>query len=137
MFKILFFSVSLASPLPAKDGPLLEIKQEVAIDDQVHRWSLIPDAAGRMHLIDLNPYELREEKPFNAAEEIIFILHTARNPTAGQVIVLENLDSLRASNFDPSRETRITIHGWIGSANSTVNRNVAAAYFRRGDYNVS
>lgn len=136
--KVSYFAVlsdCSASPVPTQDldGPL----EEIVVSDQKHRWTMVPDASGRMHLVDLNPYEAPVEPTYVAEEDIVFILLTRRNPTVGQVINLEDLASLRASNYDPAHETRLTVHGWIGSAGSTVNRNVAAAYFQLGEFNVS
>jgi len=53
---LFLFEVSFASPIPTgKDGPLLEIKHDIAIDAPKHRWELVPDKDGNMHLVDLNP----------------------------------------------------------------------------------
>ncbi|CRK94034.1 CLUMA_CG007558, isoform A [Clunio marinus] len=133
---LLFIDVSLASPLPHHDGILEEIKQNIVIEDPKHRWSMVPDAEGRMHLIDLNPYEMPVEPLFNAAADIRFILHTRSNPTAGQVIQLENLASLQNSNFNPAHETRITIHGWLGTAGSTVHVNTRPQYLEVDNFNL-
>jgi hypothetical protein len=114
--------VLLASPVPeAKDA----------------RWSLVPDAAGRMHLIDLDPFETPIEPFFNAAVDVRFLLYTRTNPTAGQRIILEDINSLRNSNYNANHETRFTVHGWVGTLESSVNRNVNREYLRLGNYNVS
>lgn len=97
----------------------------------------MPDAEGRMHLVDLNPIEVSVEPLFNAASDVVFLLYTRQNPTVSQRIFLEDLSSLLNSNFNPSHPTRITIHGWQGGINSTVNRNSASQYFILGDFNVS
>lgn len=124
----------LASPLKDQINDVLiaDIPEE-----PVNRWTLIPDADGKLHLVDMNSYDEPIGPTYNAETDIIFLVRTRLNPTVGQQILLEDLASLHASNFNPGFETRITIHGWIGSAESTVNRNVAAQYFLRGDYNVS
>lgn len=42
---------------------------------------------------------------FNAYEEVIFRLYT-KEVSKGQVIIINDVDSLRKSNFDPKRPTR-------------------------------
>jgi pancreatic triacylglycerol lipase len=90
-----------------------------------------------VHLVDLNPFETSVEPLFNAESDVIFLLYTRQNPTVGQRINLRDLNSLRNSNFNAAHPTRITIHGWRGGPNSTVNRHVNFQYFLIGDYNVS
>ena len=104
--------------------------------DSNPRWSLIPDADGNMHLVDLNPYEISVEPYFDAVRDTTFLLFTRRNPTIGQTITW-NLEVMRNSNFDPNHPTRFTVHGWNGDRNARVNTHVSAGYFRYGDYNVS
>lgn len=101
-----------------------------------YRWSLVPDADGTLHLVDLNTYDESVEPHFDAENDMIFLLFTRRNPTVGQEITW-NLESLQNSQFDPSHPTRFSIHGWVGSRESRVNTDVRAAYFQYGEYNVS
>jgi hypothetical protein len=58
--------------------------------DAVHRWTLIPDAEGRMHLMDMNPIEVPVQPFFNAETDIIFLLSTRRNPTV-KILYLQSL----------------------------------------------
>jgi pancreatic triacylglycerol lipase len=119
-------TTSLASPVPF----------EISNTDASHRWTLVPDAEGHMHLVDLNPVDTPIEPSFNAEADIVFLLYTRQNPTVGQRLILGDLELIRNSNFNPSHPTRFTIHGWQGSINSTVNRNSAAQYFILGNFNV-
>lgn len=105
--------------------------------DEAHRWELTPDSSGRMHLVDLKPFETPIEPSFNPASDIVFLVFTRSNPTVGQRIFLNNQASVQNSNFNPAHPTRVTIHGWQGSLNDAVNIEVTAAYLRHGDYNVS
>lgn len=99
------------------------------------RFAMIPNAEGQMHLIDLEaPQE--PENFFIPETDIRFMLYTRRNPTVGQRILLRDLSSVTASNFVAAHPTRFTIHGWMGSEQSTVNRNVALQKFTVGEFNV-
>lgn len=102
-----------------------------------HRWSLTHNSDGKMHLVDLKPLEVPIAPSFNENSDIILLLFTRQNPTAGQRIFSNNLASIRNSNFNPSHPTRITIHGWGGSASDQINIQSNAAYLRLGNYNVS
>lgn len=116
-----------ASPLPS----------EISNTGSTHRWTLIPDTEGRMHLMDLNPIEVSVEPFFNAETDITFLLTTQRNPIVGQRIFWNDMESVRNSNFNPNNPTRFTVHGWNGDGDASVNWRVAERLFRLGDYNVS
>lgn len=100
------------------------------------RWNLIPDSDGKMHLMDLNPFEAPVEPLFNPATDTFFLLLTRRNPTVQQPI-LPNPESLANSHFNPNHPTRITIHGWNGDATARVNTLVAEEYHQLGEFNAS
>lgn len=128
----------LASPITSRisSDPFAEVIKNVDADSSKHRWSLIPDSEGRMHLVDLNPMDLDTVEPLSVPEDdVVFILNTRANPTVGQVIT-NTVASIQNSNFNPNNPTRVTIHGWLGTSGSEVNVGVNAAYFQRGDYNV-
>lgn len=130
----------MASPITSRriedNESIAQITRNVDLNDSKHRWTLIPDAEGRMHLVDLNPLEFDSVEPGSVPEDdVVFILHTRSNPTVGQVIT-NTLASIENSNFNPAHPTRVTIHGWLGTSGSEVNVGVNSAYFRHGDYNV-
>jgi len=117
-------TVILSSPVPLEGIPAKE-----------YRWTMIPYAEGKMHLVDLNSFEEPIEPNYDAEADVIFILRTRANP-AGEVIHLENLASIQGSSFNAAHETRFTIHGWGNSDAGAVNQNVAIAYHQRGEYNM-
>ncbi|KAL1402669.1 hypothetical protein pipiens_005990 [Culex pipiens pipiens] len=104
------------------------------------KWSLVPDSNGHLHLVNLNPYsvpdQLEPEKLFIPAQDTIFRLYTRSNPLAPQVLVLNNADSISASDFNPSLQTRFIIHGWNNDGFSEVNTILTNAWLTRGDFNV-
>ncbi|XP_019933424.2 pancreatic lipase-related protein 2 [Aedes albopictus] len=104
-------------------------------------WTLVPDANGRLHLVNTNPYNIPDleqepEKRFTAATDTIFRLYTRSNPTTPQVIGLNNAASLANSNFDAANPTRFIIHGWNNDGFSEVNVMLTNAWLTRGDFNV-
>jgi pancreatic triacylglycerol lipase len=101
-----------------------------------HDYQLVPDAEGNMHLLDLATYEAEPEPHFNAAADVIFRVFTRRNPTAGQIIQLNNAGSLSASNYRSSDPTRLIIHGWNNNGGSDVNTQIRTAFINRGEFNV-
>ena len=116
-------------------SPIKKIPQNVDGNEKHYRWTLIPDDDGRMHLMDMDPSEVKVEPFFNAETDVIFSLFTQRNPTAGQIITWSN-ETMQNSQFDPSHPTRFLIHGWNGGIGGW-NMFVIGNYLRFGQYNVS
>lgn len=128
--------VVLSTPIIHRDVdvfPMKEIKDEKITK---HRWEMVPDGSGRMHLVDLENYEVDKAEPFfDASIDVFFLLFTQRNPTVGERIEF-NLDSLRSSQFNPYKATRFVIHGWNNEYLSDVNLKITAGYLDRSDFNV-
>lgn len=133
------FKVILASPLDRSIediSPLVEVHDEVEINDPQHRWALVPDGSGRMHLMDLDAYQPDDTEPFfNADADVFFMLFTQRNPTSGQRIGFD-ADAIRNSNFNSAVPTRFVIHGWNNDHQSDVNKYITEAFVQRGDFNI-
>lgn len=105
-------------------------------EDVQHRWSLVPDNEGRMHLVDLNPVEVVAEPFFNADNDVFFLLFTRRNPLVGQRIGFDAA-AIRNTNWNINAPgTRFIIHGFNNDNRSPVNTMITAAYLRRNDMNV-
>lgn len=119
---ILFATACFASSAPASND--------------VFRFEYIPDSEGRMHLIDMDNYDQPIDRFFDAETDIVFTLRTRRNPIDGEVVVWNDMNSIRNSLFDPSRPTMFTVHGWNGSGGASVNWRVNEGYFQLADYNV-
>uniref|UniRef100_A0A0E4C745 Lipase domain-containing protein n=4 Tax=gambiae species complex TaxID=44542 RepID=A0A0E4C745_ANOGA len=102
-------------------------------------WMLIPDGNGRLHLANLNPYNMDETVPephFTAATDTIFRLYTRSNRDTPQVVGLNDAGSLSGSNFNAAHPTRFIIHGWNNDGFSEVNMILKDAWLDRGDFNV-
>lgn len=72
---------------------------------------------------------------FDAAQDTRFLVFTRFNPTMGQVVGLNDMDSVRSSNWDASRPSRFIIHGQLANAESDVNIVLTAAYLSSDDVN--
>lgn len=120
-------TVSLSSPV--KD-------ESLKISDPAHRWTLIPDSSGKMHLVDFDSYDVQVEASFVPANDVVFLLFTRRNPTVGQIITFDPA-TLQNSNFNSNHPTRFSVHGWQGHAGLFTNTVVLEAFFAIGDFNVS
>lgn len=73
---------------------------------------------------------------FDAARDTRFLVFTRFNPTIAQVVGLHDMDSVRASNWDASRPTRVIIHGQLSDGDSELNIVLTAAYLRSIDANI-
>lgn len=105
----------------------------VDLDD--HRWTLVRDGEGKMHLLDLNPIEVEPEPVFIPAEDMFFLLFTRSNPTTGQRITWTR-ESIEGSNFRFNGQTRFLIHGWTSSSNAGENPRTRDEFLQIGDHNV-
>lgn len=122
------FIVSLSSPV--RDGT-----SKLAQDPE-HRWTLIPDSEGKMHLVDFDSYDVQVEPSFVPAQDIFFLLFTRSNPNVGQRIDFTTA-SLINSNFNPSHPTRFSVHGWQSESGTFTNTVVREAFYEIGEFNVS
>lgn len=98
VFKVLAIEVNVENPPPEE------------IDDP--EWTLIPDENYQMHLVNTISAKNEPVPFFNAELGTIFELYTPQNPVEMQIIQSGNVLSLASSYFDPSRPTRVVIHGW-------------------------
>lgn len=111
--------------------PNWDVKQ-VIDDDLKHRYEMIPDVEGKMHLVDLNAYNMSIARLFDAEKEMKFML-TTRTASAEEITF--NVESLAASSFNRNHPTRFTIHGWNGDLTSSVNSRIAEEYLKFGNFN--
>lgn len=130
--------VIAASPISRNEEEFVpRYEGNVDVDDPRHRWTLIPDGSGKMHLIDLNPIQGEAIEPlFNAQNDVFFMLFTQRNPTSGQRLSTNDANAIRNSQWNSGAPTRFVIHGWNNDAKSAVNIQITAGYVNRGDFNV-
>lgn len=73
---------------------------------------------------------------FNAERDTRFLLFTRSNPTVGQQLLFRDLASLRNSDYNGARPTRVITHGFQSDDESEVNVLLTAAFLRNSDVNV-
>lgn len=73
---------------------------------------------------------------FEAFRDTRFWVFTRFNPTVAQVVDLNDMSSVKNSNYDASRPTRVIIHGQLSDGNSELNIVLTAAYLAAADLNV-
>lgn len=97
-----------ASPIQKNEEIVPLMEEEVQVEDPRHRWAMIPDGSGKMHLIDLNPYQSEAIEPsFNAQNDVFFLLFTPRNPTSGQRLTTNDANAIR--NTQVIHETMVKL----------------------------
>ncbi|XP_055859355.1 phospholipase A1 VesT1.02-like [Episyrphus balteatus] len=74
----------------------------------------------------------RKAKPV----KVEFYLYTRNNPDEPDQLLLDDVDSLKNSNFNKKHPTRFIIHGWQNDYKSDVNTITRDALLTTGDYNV-
>ena len=130
---LLFADGLLASPLTNRKS-VDDSEVEVDVMNPNHRWTLVPDADGRMHLMDLNPIEVQIEPMFNAVNEVFFVLFTRNNRNGVRIGM--DINGIRSTTYNSAHPTRFIIHGWNNDQNAAVNKLITEAYLTRGDFNV-
>lgn len=65
------------------------------------------------------------------------LLWTKQNPTTAQELNYHNISSIKDSNFDASRHTKVLIHGFMSDKDkSPIVANLSVAFLKRDDFNV-
>jgi hypothetical protein len=81
--------------------------------------------------------EVQDISPsFEALRDTRFLVFTRFNPTVAQVVDLRDMSTVRNSNYDANRPTRVIIHGQLSDAQSDLNIVLTAAYLAAADLNV-
>jgi hypothetical protein len=71
-------------------------------------------------LTPLVVYSLEISPYFDARRDVIFLVFTQANPTNGSVIEIGDPESLKASAYDPSLETRYLLKIFKGYLKSSI-----------------
>lgn len=103
-------------------------------------WHTIPQVDGTFRLMsDSQIKEQLENDPeryaYDPFTDVLYFLYTPQNPDEPQKLEVGNGDLLRQSNFDPSRPTRVVVHGWTGDITSKDIQWIRKEYVK-ANYNV-
>ncbi|CAH0758114.1 unnamed protein product [Diatraea saccharalis] len=111
---------------------------EIGVEKAYPRYIEFPDGDGNTHQVDLEAepnYELLAEIQRNPANNR-YILFTRKNPQDGQILMMNDADSIRKSNFNPHVPTIVIAHGWLSNQNTNINPTIRDAYLSIRDVNV-
>lgn len=106
---------------------------------QAEEWHRIPQIDGSFQLMtDTQIQEQLESDPeqyaYDPFTDIVYHLYTPQNPDQSQIIQVNDVESLRASNFNPQRPTRLVVHGWTGDINAD-NIQLTKKEYVQGEFN--
>ncbi|XP_050342005.1 pancreatic triacylglycerol lipase-like isoform X1 [Nymphalis io] len=100
------------------------------------RYIWMPDGEGKPHLVDLQaPVDEEFLQTRNGARNEYW-LFTRRNPSNRQVLVNGNANSIRNSNYNGNRPTKVIVHGWNSDGNTEMNPLITSAFLAVADVNV-
>ncbi|XP_045775463.1 pancreatic triacylglycerol lipase-like [Maniola jurtina] len=108
------------------------------VDGKYSRYIEFPDGDGVMQAVDLlEPVdtELLREVERNPANNN-YLLYTRRNRRSSQRLIINNVNSIRNSNFNANHQTVVIAHGWLGNQNTNINPTIRDAYLNKGEANV-
>ncbi|XP_077295526.1 pancreatic lipase-related protein 2-like [Arctopsyche grandis] len=92
------------------------------------------DENGKLQYVDLRVQV--PESRFTAEKDVIFKLYTRKNPTSGNTITYNDVNSLTTSNFDKSKAVKIIAHGWNNNGGSEVCTLITQKFLAAMDVNV-
>ncbi|CAK1544570.1 unnamed protein product [Leptosia nina] len=98
------------------------------------RYIWMPDGDNVPHLVDLQAATTASQ-PRNG-EDNQYWLYTRQNPQSHQLLIPNDVASVRNSNFNASLPIKVIVHGWISSGTSEINPMIRDAYLQIGDFNI-
>uniref|UniRef100_A0A0K8UNL2 Putative phospholipase A1 magnifin n=1 Tax=Bactrocera latifrons TaxID=174628 RepID=A0A0K8UNL2_BACLA len=102
--------------------------------DETKGW-FVPQADGSFSWISQSEHKERLLVAERTSVTVKFYLYHPLNRD-GREVELNDASSLSAAGFNKKWPTRITIHGWTGDLNSSINVDVRNAFLETGNYNV-
>uniref|UniRef100_A0A2A4K4N6 Lipase domain-containing protein n=1 Tax=Heliothis virescens TaxID=7102 RepID=A0A2A4K4N6_HELVI len=83
------------------------------------RFIQFPDGEGVLHTVDLEaePQEETDGDLNRNASRNQYLLFTRRNPDSAQSLLIDDEESIKASNFNPEVPTIVVVHGWLSTQN--------------------
>ncbi|KAL5280573.1 hypothetical protein ACFFRR_004518 [Megaselia abdita] len=103
--------------------------------DEDSGW-FVPNLNGSFYWMTKEEYQNQDNSRISRTAAIKLFLYSRSNPTDPQEINPLSIESLKASNYNSNRPTKIIIHGWTANFKSDGNILIKNAYLKREDSNV-
>nr|CAD7460387.1 unnamed protein product [Timema tahoe] len=129
--------------------PWLPFENETRCYEELENVSMSPDIENETRCYEeLGCLNVTREwyhlifRPFNVfplPRRVIdtrFVLYTRKNPLEGHVLRVSNDQTIRKSYFDPKKETKFIIHGFIDTPLSTWVKEMRRELLKHADWNV-
>ncbi|KAK2587639.1 hypothetical protein KPH14_003762 [Odynerus spinipes] len=141
-FLIGFAFFCIAAGLPVKEDGASEFR--IGLEDirLLNQNLYVFDDDNQLVPLESNLPFLREDEESEADtllelhNRVFFYLYSTQNPKNPTAIFIDDKESVRNSNFDFKRPTRVVTHGWMNSRNSEACTLIRDAYLKHDDYNV-
>ncbi|XP_050342028.1 lipase member H-like [Nymphalis io] len=102
------------------------------------RYFLFPgDGDGQLHLVDIKaPIDNRIIKSSRHPSNNNYWLFTRSHPTVAEILVYDDVNSIKSSDFNMEKTTVFLVHGWLGNGNNEMNKILTKAFLENDDVNV-
>uniref|UniRef100_A0A2A4K3N9 Lipase domain-containing protein n=1 Tax=Heliothis virescens TaxID=7102 RepID=A0A2A4K3N9_HELVI len=102
------------------------------------RFIQFPDGEGVLHTVDLEaePQEETDGDLNRNASRNQYLLFTRRNPDSAQSLLIDDEESIKASNFNPEVPTIVVVHGWLSTQNIEPNPTLRDTFLAKSDVNI-
>ncbi|KYN38152.1 Pancreatic triacylglycerol lipase [Trachymyrmex septentrionalis] len=101
-------------------------------------YSIVIDDHGIPNLIDINESKITQvhlKEIHKSVQKTTFYLYTRNNPEIGQQLIIDDMDSIKKSFWNPNHPTRFVTHGWHGNCDGGCTQ-IRDAFLNVGDYNI-
>nr|XP_021186850.2 pancreatic lipase-related protein 2 [Helicoverpa armigera] len=125
----------LATAITAYAVPLVP---EFSEDRVYPRFIQFPDGEGVLHTVDLEaePQLEVDEDISRSGSRNQYLLFTRNNPDSAQSLLIDDEDSIKASNFNPEVPTVVVVHGWLSNQNIEPNPTLRDTFLAKSDVNI-
>ncbi|KAG5324356.1 LIPR2 protein, partial [Acromyrmex heyeri] len=101
-------------------------------------YTIVIDDHGIPNLIDTNEPKFTQadfKEIDESVQKTTFYLYTRNNPEIGQQLIIDDMDSVKKSFWNPNHLTRFVTHGWHGNCDGGCTQ-IRNAFLNVGDYNI-
>ncbi|XP_055300053.1 inactive pancreatic lipase-related protein 1-like [Sitodiplosis mosellana] len=78
-----------------------------------NKWVFVPTRNGLITRVNLAEAMAQVEPYFSVEQDVTFELYTLKNKITPQILLMDNVTSITASNFNRNVPTRIYVHGFL------------------------